>query len=56
LKPKYFMQNYLNVFKGSSKNYSITLTALLFCQAVLVGRIGGKLSYYLNKILKVLII
>lgn len=44
LKPKYFMQNYLNVFKGSSKSYSITLATLLLCQAVLVGRIGGKLS------------
>uniref|UniRef100_A0A2S2PNE3 Solute carrier family 46 member 3 n=1 Tax=Schizaphis graminum TaxID=13262 RepID=A0A2S2PNE3_SCHGA len=42
LKPKHFMQNYLSVFKGSSKHYSITLVALLLCQAVLVGRIGGE--------------
>jgi len=50
LKPKYFMQNYLSVFKGSGKNYSITLVALLSCQAVLVGRIGGK-SLCFNNIL-----
>ncbi|KAE9530506.1 hypothetical protein AGLY_010968 [Aphis glycines] len=42
LKPKYFMESYLSVFKGSDKNYSITLVALLACQAVLVGRIGGE--------------
>lgn len=48
LKPKYFMQSYLSVFKGSSKNYSYTLVALLLCQAVLVGRIGGKSSYFNN--------
>ncbi|XP_025191167.1 proton-coupled folate transporter-like [Melanaphis sacchari] len=42
LKPKHFMQNYLSVFKGGDKNYSITLFALLMCQAVLVGRIGGE--------------
>lgn len=48
LKPKYFMQSYLSVFKGSGKNYSITLLALLLCQAVLVGRIGGKSSYFNN--------
>jgi MFS family permease len=48
LKPKYFIQNYLSVFKGSSKHYSITLVALLLCQAVLVGRIGGKSSYFNN--------
>lgn len=53
LKPKYFMKNYLDVFKGSSKYYSFTLAALLMTQAVLVGRIGGKLSYYLNIILKI---
>lgn len=53
LKPKHFMRNYLNVFKGSSKHYSITLTALLMCQAVLVGRIGGKLLNNLNNILKI---
>ncbi|XP_016660972.1 uncharacterized protein LOC100160646 isoform X2 [Acyrthosiphon pisum] len=30
------------ILAGSSKNYSITLAALLMCQAVLVGRIGGE--------------
>ncbi|CAH1709564.1 unnamed protein product [Aphis gossypii] len=42
LKPKYFMESYLSAFKGSGKNHSITLVAILLLQAVLVGRIEGE--------------
>lgn len=48
LKPKYFIQNYLNTFKGKTRNYLITLAALLLCQSVLVGRFGGKLLSTIN--------
>lgn len=42
LKPKYFYRGYMNIFKKTTKYYTITIIALLLCQAVLVGRIGGK--------------
>lgn len=42
LKPKSFIQNYLNIFKGGTKSFTVTLVVLLLCQGVLVGRIGGK--------------
>lgn len=42
LKPKCFYRGYLNVFKRTTKYYTITLVVLLLSQAVLVGRIGGK--------------
>lgn len=42
LKPKSFFQGYLNVFRGETKSFTVTLAMLLLCQGVLVGRIGGK--------------
>lgn len=42
LRPKIFLKSYANVFKGGTKRLSYTLVALMLCQGVLVGRIGGK--------------
>lgn len=48
LKPKYFFQSFLAVFKKGTKNYAITLVILLLCQGILVGRIGGKFLTFHN--------
>jgi len=42
LTPKRFCRGYLNVFRGGTRPFAVALVALLLCQAVLVGRIGGE--------------
>jgi len=43
LKPKCFFRSYSKVFQNKTKVYAVTLIVLLLAQAILVGRIGGKL-------------
>lgn len=46
LRPKHFFRSYISLFKKKPKNYAVTLAALILCQSILVGRIGGKLISY----------
>lgn len=50
LKPKHFLKNYMNIFKRATKYYTVSLVAMVSCQSILVGRIGGKLQLLILKL------